>query len=209
MMNRTTAIVLVLAAILAGAASAYFVTRAGRAPPALEQATLLDTPRPLPAVALVDQSGAPFDRERLRGQWTLLFFGFTNCPDVCPTTLATLAAARRLLADLPPASQPQVLLATVDPARDTPEVLARYVSHFDRSFGGITGDTQSLQQLTGDLGVAVFIGAPDAAGNYAVDHSAAVFLIDPDAAFAALFGAPHDAAVMARDYRRLIAARAD
>lgn len=197
-----------VAGALAGVATAYLLTRAGPGMPALERATLFAASRPLPAIALQDQSGRTFDIARLRGRWTLLFFGFTNCPDVCPTTLATLAEARRQLADLPAGEIPDVVLATVDPARDTPAALARYVAHFDPSFTGITGSAESIAAITRDLGVAVMIGAPAADGSYTVDHSAAVFLIDPDAAFAALFGAPHDAGTIARDYRRIVAARA-
>jgi protein SCO1/2 len=206
-MNRAAAAVLVIAAALAGAVTAFLVTRPGAAPPALERATRLDAPRPLPAVTLLDQAGAAWGPDRLRGRWTLLFFGFTHCPDVCPTTLATLAGARRLLSDLPAGEQPGLLFATVDPARDTPQALAQYVGHFDPAFAGVTGDAAEIGRLTREMGVAVHIGAADADGRYAVDHSAAVFLVDPDAAYSALFGAPHDAAVIARDYRLLVAAR--
>ena len=96
---------------------------------------------------------------------------------------------------------------SVDPARDTPPVLARYVLHFDPSFVGVTGSPAALDTLTRALGVAVIVGPADAAGNYSVDHSAAVFLVDPEARVAALFNTPHDAAAIARDYRRIVAAR--
>ena len=207
-MNRATLAAVVVAGVLAGIATAYVFTRAEPAPPALERATLFAMPRPLPAIALLDQSGQAFELGRMRGHWTLLFFGFTNCPDVCPTTLATLAETRRQLADLPPEGIPKVVLATVDPARDTPAALARYVAHFDPSFIGLTGSQDAIDALARDLGVAVMIGAPAADGSYTVDHSAAVFLVDPDAAFTALFSAPHDAGTIARDYRRIVAARA-
>lgn len=207
-MNRATLAAVAVAGALAGVATAWLLTRAEPAPPALERATLFEASRPLPAIALQDQSERTFDLARMRGHWTLLFFGFTNCPDVCPTTLATLAEVRRQLADLPPDQIPDVVLATVDPARDTPAALARYVAHFDPSFTGITGSPESIGAFTRDLGVAVMIGAPAADGSYTVDHSAAVFLIDPDAAYAGLFGAPHDAGTIARDYRRIVAARA-
>jgi len=208
-MNRITIVAIVVAGILTGVASALVLARREAAPPVLARATLLDAARPLPAITLVDQAGAAFDLGRLRGRWTLLFFGFTNCPDVCPTTLAMLAETRRLLADLPAADMPQVVLATVDPARDTPEQLARYVAHFDPSFIGVTGSRESIDTLTRALGVAVLIGAPGPDGSYTVDHSAAVLLVDPAAAFAAVFSAPYAAAVLAQDYRRIIAARAN
>jgi protein SCO1/2 len=206
-MNRATLAALVLAGALAGVATAFVFTRARTAPPALERATLFETARPLPAIALQDQAGRAFDLDRMRGRWTLLFFGFTHCPDVCPTTLALLAGVRRQLADLPSGAMPQVVLATVDPARDTPEALARYVAHFDPSFTGITGSPDAIGAFTRELGVAVMIGLPAADGSYTVDHSAAIFLIDPDAAFSALFSTPHDGATIARDYRRIVAAR--
>jgi protein SCO1/2 len=206
-MNRATLAAVAVAGALAGVATAFFLTRTDPAPPALERATLFETSRPLPEIALRDQSERAFGLERMRGRWTLLFFGFTNCPDICPTTLATLAEARRQLADLPPEEIPDVVLATVDPARDTPAVLARYVAHFDPSFTGITGSAESIGALTRDLGVAVMIGAPAGDGSYTVDHSAAIFLIDPAAAFTALFSTPHDASVIARDYRRIVSAR--
>lgn len=206
-MNRASLAAVVLVGVLVGVATAFVFTRTSPDPPALERATLFDAPRPLPAIALVDQSGAAFDLERLRGHWTLLFFGFTNCPDICPTTLVTLAETRRLLADLPPAEVPEVVLVTVDPARDTPEALARYVAHFDPSFAGVTGSRDSIDAFTRELGVAVLIGAPAQDGGYTVDHSAAIFLIDPAAAFTALIGTPHAAATIARDYRRIVAAR--
>lgn len=207
-MNRATFAAVAVAGALAGVATAYLLTHTESAPPALERATLFEASRPLPAIALQDQSGQDFDLGRMRGHWTLLFFGFTHCPDVCPTTLATLAETRRQLADLPPGEIPEVVLATVDPARDTPAALASYVAHFDPSFTGITGSRESIEALVRDLGVAVMIGEPAADGSYTVDHSAAIFLIDPAAAFTALFSTPHDAATIARDYRRIVAARA-
>ena len=205
-MKRSVLLPVLIAAAIAGAATAWFVLRAGSAPPVLEQATLLDAPRPLPDFGLTDQAGQSFGRERLRGHWTLMFFGFTNCPDLCPTTLATLADVRRQLADLPASDRPAVVLVSVDPGRDTPEALGRYVAHFDPQFLGVTGPPASLEILTRDLGVAFAIGPPSADGNYSVDHTAAIFLIDPAAAFSAVFGNPQVADVIARDYRRIVAA---
>jgi protein SCO1/2 len=190
-----------------GAGAAPPVLARPSAPPALERATLYAEPRPIPAVALVDQAGAAFGPERLRGRWNFVFFGFVNCPDICPTTLATLAGVTRSLADLPEADRPGVVLVSVDPARDTPPVLARYVAHFDPGFVGVTGSQQALDALARALGVAVVVGPPDADGDYAVDHTAAVFLVGPGAQVAALFNTPHDADAIARDYRRIVAAR--
>ena len=106
---------------------------------ALAKATLLTPPRPLPEFELIDQDGSPFTQAQLRGHWSVLFFGFTHCPDVCPTTLGVLAKARQELSDLPDELQPHVVLVSVDPKRDTPQQLASYVKFFDSSFTGVTG----------------------------------------------------------------------
>ena len=206
-MNRAIIAAVVALGLLAGAVAARHFLAAPSAPPPLDRATLYAVPRPIPAVALVDQAGAAFGPERLKGRWNLVFFGFVNCPDICPTTLATLAGVARSLADLPEADRPGVVLVSVDPARDAPPVLARYVAHFDPAFVGVTGSQQALDDLTRALGVAVVVGSPDADGNYAVDHTAAVFLVDPEARVAALFNTPHDPEAIARDYRRIVAAR--
>lgn len=203
-MNRALLAVVVVAGVLAGIGVANHFWRRGGTPPALEHATAYPEPRMLPAFQLVDQRGAPFDRERLQGRWTFLFFGFVNCPDICPTTLATLAGAQKSLADLPEAERPGVVLVSVDPHRDTPPVLGEYVAHFDPEFVGATGSHEAIEVLTRALGVAVVIGPEDDAGNYAVDHTAAVFLVDPKARVAALFNTPHEAATIARDFRRIV-----
>lgn len=205
MIQRATMAAAVAAAALAGALTAHLIAREP-AQPELSRATLIDPGRPLPEPALTDQLGRDFGLDRLRGRWTLLFFGFTHCPDVCPVTLATLAEARRLLAALPPEAQPAVAFVSVDPRRDTAAVLARYVGHFDPEFTGVTGGGDAVEAFTRALGVAVILGEPGADGGYTVDHSAAVFLVNPQAELVAVFGAPHEAAVIADDFRRIVAA---
>ena len=206
-MNRALVAAVIAAGILAGAAAAVLATRERAAPPALERATVFAEPRPLPAFTLVDASGQAFGPERLRGHWSLLFFGFLNCPDICPTTLATLAAAKAALASLPAGARPAILFVSVDPGRDTPQLIGRYVAHFDPTFSGATGSREAIDALAAALGVAVMIGPTADDGSYAVDHSAAIFLVDPGARIAALFGTPHDADAIARDYRRIVAAQ--
>lgn len=206
-MKRAHIAMVLLAGVVAGSLVAHLVRNRQAPPPRLEHATLFAEPRALPAFELIDQAGAPFGMQRLRGQWTFLFFGFVNCPDVCPTTLALLAQVRKALADLPEPDQPGVVLVSVDPGRDTPPLLARYVAHFDPSFTGVTGSPGAIGSLTQALGVAVVVGPPAADGNYAVDHTAAIFLVDPEGRFAALFNTPHEAEAVARDYRRIVAAR--
>ena len=172
---------------------------------ALAKATLLTPPRPLPEFELVDQDGSPFTQAQLRGHWSVLFFGFTHCPDVCPTTLGVLAKTRQALSDLPDELQPHVVLVSVDPKRDTPQQLASYVKFFDSSFTGVTGTERSIDEFTRAIGVPVAI-TPTQNGDYSVDHSAALFLIDPQGNMRALFSTPHVVSVIADDYRRIVKA---
>jgi len=136
-----------------------------------------------------------------------MFFGFTHCPDVCPTTLFTLARSIDLLRDLPAADIPQVILVSVDPGRDTPETLASYVPYFHPDFLGITGDMAAILALTQAMGVAFAytpIEGPD--GGYAVDHTASIFLVNPAGQLTAIFGTPHSAEDIAHDYRLIMEA---
>ena len=133
-----------------------------------------------------------------------MFFGFASCPDICPTTLATLASVRSSLRDLPTELQPEVLLVTVDPSRDDATRLAPYVRHFDPAFHAVTGNEASLARLASALGAA-YARVPLAGGGYTMDHTSSLFLIGPDGRLVATSGAPHDAEVIARDYRVLVA----
>lgn len=196
--------VAVLVAVLAALAGMWLAREQPPERLELEHATVFPTSRALPDFTLRDQTGAPFGPERLQGGWSFLFFGFTHCPDVCPSTLATLTAARRQLTDLPAAEQPAVVLVSVDPKRDTPARLAEYVAFFDPDFVGVTGDPAVLETLTTQLGVAVFVGEPDPSGNYTIDHTATLFLIDPQGRLAAIFGMPHTPDGIAQDYRSIL-----
>jgi protein SCO1/2 len=127
--------------------------------------------------ALTDQDGKPFALDSTRGKVVLLYFGYTSCPDVCPTTLSDMAAAREQLgAD---ANQVQVVFVTVDPERDTQEVLKRYVPAFDASFTGLRGSADTIKQVADAYGVK-YKKTPlaNSALGYAVDHSAFVYVID-------------------------------
>jgi protein SCO1 len=177
--------------------------------PILAKATLLEPARPLPPMSLVDQDGQPFSPERLRGHWSILFFGFTHCPDVCPTTLALLAQVEKQLADLPAEQRPQIILMSVDPKRDTPEQLARYVKSFSPTFTGVTGGANdgeaAMHEFALKLGVPVAISQLPG-GGYTVDHSAAIFIIDPSGSLRALSSTPHNVPIIASDYRSIVAA---
>ena len=163
-------------------------------------ATVLPAPQPLPDFRLVDVNGTEQSRAVFEGGWNLLFFGFTSCPDVCPTTLATLNTAVNELASNASASLPGIVLVSVDPARDTPEKLGEYVAYFGDANKGLTGSEAELRALTEPLGI-YFRNVETGDGNYTVDHSAAVLLINPDAEFAALFSGPHQVEDLVHDLR--------
>ena len=195
--------IIVIVAFALGLLLARTLLRVPEAP-ALERATLYPSARAIPALALVDQDGRALGVASLRGHWTLVFFGFTQCPDVCPTTLATLARVRGSLADLPPAQLPRVLLISVDPERDTPQRLASYVHFFDPSFTAATGEPGAIDTVTKLFGVPYArVAAPG--GGYTVDHGAAVFVVNPQATIVAHSSPPHDAKALAGAYRRIVA----
>ncbi len=127
---------------------------------------------------LVDEHGETVNAEEYLGKTTLLYFGYTHCPDVCPTTLARLSAATHRLDDAV-RDDVQVLFVSVDPERDTPEIMARYTDAFGPQFIGLTGDTEQIDALTNRYRITYSHGEPDADGSYDVTHSSAVFAFDP------------------------------
>jgi protein SCO1/2 len=154
-------------------------------------ALVLPNPEPLPEFSLLDQDGNAIDRSVFTGQWDLVFFGFTHCPDICPTTLQLLATARDTLARQGHEPLPRIVLVSVDPERDTPEIIGQYVDYFGDGNLGITGSLEELSRLTTGLGIYFQKQATDD-DNYLVDHSAAVLVVDPEGRFSALFSGPHN-----------------
>ncbi len=165
-------------------------------------ATVLPEARALPAVAFVDQTGEPFALESLNGEFAVLFFGFTHCPDVCPLTLKLLADARAELEKRAPAAVPKIVFVSVDSARDTPRRIADYLRNFDPEFIGVTAADEQLQPLLRTLGVAV--EKHDHGGaNYNVVHSSAIYVLDENADWIAVSTGPHDPEVIASDFLRI------
>lgn len=204
-MSAPNKIVLYVVVAAAAAVAGFVLAQRVATPAGPAQALVLTQPRPLPDFGLIDHRSEAFGPARLRGRWTFLFFGFTHCPDVCPTTLQTLAAARNALDELPARDRPAVVMVSVDPGRDTPAQLAGYVPYFHPEFEGVTGPTAALEPLTTALGVA-YSHTPAADGGYTVDHTAAIFLIDPAGRLAAVFGTPHSSDRIAGDYRYIVEA---
>ncbi len=198
-MNKTTlfkiAMVLVLSSVSmwAGFKLSSMLDEKNQVP--IIEGTVLNPPRALTAFKLIDQRRHDFRLEQFKDKWSLVFFGYTNCPDVCPNTLGILKQAyidmQALKMELP-----QVVFVSVDPKRDEPEILSDYVYYFDPSFVGVTGKKDQLDNLAKQLS-AVYLKAPGASGDikkddYLYDHSAAILLVNPKAEFQAVFTAPHN-----------------
>lgn len=168
-------------------------------PPAMKTVTEVNDQVAVPEFEGRNLAGV-VNRGSLMGRWSMVFFGYTQCPDVCPTALTLMAEMARRLS---PAERPQVLFISIDPQRDTPELLAAYMPSFDASFVGAAGTDESLAALVKHLGVMYQRNPESKPGIYTVDHTAAMFLIDPQARLKALFSPPHDLEAMLADYRRL------
>lgn len=176
--------------LLVVATSAWLSYRMSLPAPEPTTATVLPAPADLNDFSLQNQYGQRIGRNVFEGHWNLLFFGFTRCPDVCPTTMQVLAAAKHRLAGQGFEPLPRLVLVSVDPERDTPDLLGRYIDNFGDNNLGITGDLEELRRLTGGLGI-FFQKSAGIDGDYSVDHSAVVLVVNPRAQFHALFSAPH------------------
>lgn len=187
---------------LAAALAGYIVSQrlAHPAPPALTTGTALPAPRVVAAFELTDQSGQPFGNAGLTGQPSLVFFGFTHCPDVCPTTLALLAQLHREAS----LSAVRIVFVTVDPKRDDPAAMKQYVDAFGAGITGLTGSEDALAPLLSNLGVVHSI-QPLAGDDYTVDHSATIYYLNARGEFSAVFTPPFDYAGMRADLTTLIA----
>jgi len=160
---------------------------------------LLDTPRSIGEFELVDHLGVPFNRARFEGKWRLVFFGFTYCPDICPTTMTFL---NEFMASLEgtEAQDTQVVMVSVDPARDTVQQLAGYVPFFNPDFIGVTGEFLDIHRVATALNTP-FRKVMGEGDNYQVDHSANIVLINPRGDYHGFFKAPLDLAKMKTTYR--------
>jgi protein SCO1/2 len=164
--------------------------------PLLASGTWLPQAKPITDFHLIDSQGRAFSRTSLLGHPTLVYFGFTHCPDECPDTLAVLARVRKQ-AQVPGL---QVLFVTMDPQRDTPAVLAGYLRHFDPSFLGLTGDAAEIRRIAAGLGIGISrINLPG--GGYDFDHTMAILLFDSSAQEVGVFTPPFDARQLAQSLR--------
>ncbi len=163
----------------------------------------LSQPRIFSDFELLDHRGESFSLENLRGHWTILFFGFTNCPDICPTTMATLAQMYQFLSS-DEQEKLQVVMVSLDPERDTQEKMAEYVPYFNADFVGVTGNKHLIRRMTAELNIA-YNKVPLEGDNYTVDHSTQLVLINPRGHYHGFFKAPHGEVAMRQTWRSITA----
>lgn len=198
MNERATRLLLVIAAFAAGLASVLAIVLfvAGRGPtPLVATASAVGGP-----FSLIDQNGKPLTSEDMKGHPFLVFFGFTHCPDVCPTTLFEVS---EVLKQLGPDSGARALFVTVDPERDTPAIMKDYLSSFDPNLVGVTGSREAIEKALKAYRV-YSKKVPTEGGDYTMDHTALVYLMDKQGRFVAPFNLKRRPEEAAADLRRYL-----
>lgn len=204
---RLTVVALLgFAALISGLFVAQHVHQSKKINPDDFHGTLLEAPREINAFAMTGTDGKPFTNASLKGQWTLVFFGFTNCGYLCPTTMGELGKVYRKLEAEAVKPLPRVVMISVDPDRDTLEKLANYVKTFDVHFYGARGDEASVRNMTRELGIAYAkVDLPNAEkNNYDMQHSGALMLFNPEGQLTAFFTTPHQTDLLVKDYQLLV-----
>jgi len=197
----------IVIAVLAIAIGVYVQNTSNDTPaelPTFEKTIILPKPKALPDAMFKDHKGQTFGSEQLTGQWSILFFGFTNCPDVCPSTLRTLKDVKEQVSQAGLWNGYRVIMVSVDPERDTPQKLASYVPFFDPEFIGLTGNVDDTKEFAKSVGI-LFIKreAENAKQWYDVDHSASLILINPQGEWAGAITAPHKTDQISQDLIKL------
>lgn len=156
-------------------------------------ATELASPKALPDFKLATDNGV-FTKKNLQGRWSILYFGFTRCPMICPTTMKTLKETYTALEKKLPAEKlPQIVMISVDAKSDNAAIMKQYVKKFNPHFVGVAGDEKAITALTDAVGILFLVFQPDKnKHDYTIDHSNTLLLINPKGELAAIFSAPYD-----------------
>jgi protein SCO1/2 len=180
-------LLLAIAATASLVAGYYLGNIASGKKPETQVATLIPEPRQISDFSLVDFNNAPFTLDNLKGKWSLIFFGYTHCPDICPLALNSMAEIHKKLAEKKAdLDQLQILFISVDPKRDTPEHMKNYVTFYNPSFLAATGEEAQLRALTAQLAIQYKLHEPDENGEYLVDHSSWLIVVNPEGQFHAV-----------------------
>ena len=201
--KRLPLVLILLLALAAGLFAGFWVQREQVTIEDI-RATVLEPANRIGDFELTTHLGTSFTLDSLKGKWSLLFFGYTNCPDVCPTTLQTLTQVNKQVSENTTGDhQMQVVFVSVDPERDTTERLAQYVPYFEQSFIGVTGKQTEINRLTQQLGILHVRVESDDDQNSLVDHSSSILLFNPSGELRALFSVPHIAKDIADDVLKI------
>ncbi|MEP6483367.1 MAG: SCO family protein [Rudaea sp.] len=204
---RSIPVAYILIAAFAAALGLWFGQRVMKAPspPSLHNAVLYPSPRAVPDFHLTQANGKPLTLGNWRGHWNVVYIGYVSCPDVCPTTLATFKSVWHEMQERKLAANFQFDFISVDPQRDTPELLAKYVAFFSPDFIAATGSDEELERVARSLGL-LYSRSIDAKGNIEVDHSGSAVIIDPNGQLVGMFRPPFSASDMLTDLTTLVAA---
>ncbi|MGY0798361.1 SCO family protein [Lysobacter sp. A286] len=214
MFNRNTIIILVIAVAMGlglWASQSYFSQSGSPSWPETRAVSLFDPPRNLPDFSLRQSDGTQLVPGELKGHWTLVFLGFTHCPDVCPLTLTQMAQAQQQWESIPDAIRPRVLFISVDPERDTPDRIGEYANAFHRDTLAATADIPALENFARSLSLVFVKVAPEdgaPANQYSVDHSATMAVLDPQGRMAGVLQPPFEPNAIAADMAALTSAAA-
>jgi len=191
--SRFLAIVIGTVIGLSIAAAVWFlVIKPNRGLPVAIENTYIPEGRPVVGIQMVDHNNQAFTEEQFKGKWSFLFFGFTNCPDVCPTTLLVMKSVWAKLPEVAKQSpEPQLVFVSVDPDRDTTAILKNYVQYYHPDFIAITGEHKFIDILTVQVGALYGYEDGETEKDYTVNHSAQIVLIDPQGHFRGVFTSPH------------------
>jgi protein SCO1/2 len=199
---------LILVAALAAGSGLWLGNHflAAPVPLQLENAVLYPQPRAVPEFHLTQANGQPLTLDNWRGHWNVVYFGYTNCPDVCPTTLATFKQIGKDLGKPGLVDHVRFDFISVDPQRDSPDQLGKYVGFFSADFVAATGSDEELTSLTRALGL-IYSRTTATNGNIEVDHSGSAVIIDPQGQLVGMFRPPFSAAALSADLATLISKR--
>lgn len=173
------------------------------APPAHFHASDVTGQFPQADFHLTDHNGKPRSLEDFRGKVVVMFFGYTHCPDVCPLTLAVFNQLLQQIQQDGKNGQEQMIFVSVDPARDTPQTLKEYVNYFNGNIIGVGGSDTQIKTLTSQLGIVYLQGEKSPSGEYYIQHSASIFLVDPGGRLVSIFSPPFDAGDIVAHYRQI------
>lgn len=205
MTRKKSIFLIILIAIIAFFVGLWFYHNTRPQVLALTSATILPQPLNIAAFKLEDKNQQPFSNQNFQRQWSFVFFGFTHCPYMCPTTLTMLKQLYRNLQNDKIQPLPQIVFITVDPERDSSKALKDYLQNFNSAFEGATGSKAQIDALTKQFNVVyakIFLDGDKT--HYSIDHSGTIILVNPKGQIFAIFSAPYDPLNIAKDYEKII-----